>query len=144
MEQLNSVILRGIIGNARIQNIGDTEMARFSVATDHAYKNRSGEAVIETTWHQVTAFKNDKMPDLSSLVKGAGVEVKGRLRNNRYTDSNGVERTMTEILAHPRSASSAGRFNNPPGSGFSAPACFSAPLRTSSGAVLLLCEERET
>ena len=40
MKQLNSVILRGIIGNARIQNIGDTQMARFSVATDHAYKNR--------------------------------------------------------------------------------------------------------
>ena len=99
MEQLNSVILRGIIGNARIQNIGDTQMVRFSVATDHAYKNRSGEAVIEVTWHQVTAFKNDKMPDFSALVKGAGVEVRGRLRNNRYTDSNGVERTMTEILA---------------------------------------------
>ena len=99
MEQLNSVILSGIIGNARFQNIGDTEMARFSVATDHAYKNRSGEAVIEVTWHQVTAFKNDKMPDFSTLLKGAGVEVKGRLHNNRYTDSNGVERTMTEILA---------------------------------------------
>ena len=27
------------------------------------------------------------------------VEVKGRLRNNRYTDTNGVERTVTEILA---------------------------------------------
>ena len=99
MEQLNSVILRGIIGNARIQNIGDTEMARFSVATDHAYKNRSGEAVIEVTWSNCVAFKNDKMPDFSTLVKGAGVEVRGRLRNNRYTDSNGVERTMTEILA---------------------------------------------
>ena len=81
------------------QNIGDTEMARFSVATDHAFKNRSGEAVIETTWHQVTAFKSDRMPDFSALVKGAGVEVKGRLRNNRFTDSNGVERTVTEILA---------------------------------------------
>ena len=99
MEQLNSVTLRGIIGNARIQNIGDTQMARFSVATDHAYKNRSGEHVVEVTWHQITAFKNDKMPDFSTLVNGAGVEVKGRLRNNRYTDSNGVERTMTEILA---------------------------------------------
>ena len=99
MEQLNSVTLRGIIGNARIQTIGDTEMARFSVATDHAFKNRSGEAVIETTWHQVTAFKSDRMPDFSALVKGAGVEVKGRLRNNRYTDSNGVERSITEILA---------------------------------------------
>ena len=71
MEQLNSVTLRGIIGNARIQNIGDTEMARFSVATDHA-------------------FKSDRMPDFTALVKGAGVEVKGRLRNNRFTDSNGV------------------------------------------------------
>ena len=46
MEQLNRIELRGIVGNARIQNIGDTEMARFSVATDHAFKNRSGEAVI--------------------------------------------------------------------------------------------------
>ena len=99
MEQLNQVTLRGIIGNARIQNIGDTEMARFSVATDHIFKNRSGEVVCETTWHQCTAFKSEKMPDFSSLVKGAGVEVKGRLRNNRYTDSNGVERSITEILA---------------------------------------------
>ena len=99
MEQLNSVTLRGIIGNARIQNIGDTQMARFSVATDHIFKNRSGEVVCETTWHQCTAFKSEKMPDFSSLVKGAGVEVKGRLRNNRFTDSNGVERTITEILA---------------------------------------------
>ena len=99
MEQLNSVILRGIIGNARIQNIGDTQMARFSVATKHAYKSRLGEAVIETTWHQVTAFKSDNMPDFTALVKGACVEVRGRLRNNRYTDSNGVERIITEIVA---------------------------------------------
>jgi single-strand DNA-binding protein len=99
MEHLNSVILRGIIENARIQNIGDTQMARFSVATKHAYKSRLGEAVIETTWHQVTAFKSDNMPDFTALVKGACVEVRGRLRNNRYTDSNGVERIMTEILA---------------------------------------------
>ena len=99
MEQLNQVIIRGIIGNARIQNIGDTQMARFSVATDHIFKNRSGEAVYETTWHQCTAFKSDRMPDFSGLVKGAGVEVHGRLRNNRYTDANGVDRSTTEVLA---------------------------------------------
>ena len=66
------------------------------------------------------------MPDFSALVKGAGVEVKGRLRNNRFTDSNGVERTVTEILASQVSR----------GDGFSAPACFSAPPRTTSGADL--------
>ncbi|MBQ6302000.1 MAG: single-stranded DNA-binding protein [Bacteroidales bacterium] len=53
----------------------------------------------DNTWHQVTAFKSDRMPDFTALVRGAGVEVKGRLRNNRFTDSNGVERTVTEILA---------------------------------------------
>lgn len=100
MEQLNQVIVRGIVGNARIQNIGDTEMARFSVATDYAFKNRSGEAVIETTWHQIVAFKNNKMPDFSTLVKGAGVEIRGRLRNNRFVDTNGNERTVMEILAN--------------------------------------------
>ena len=100
MEQLNQVTLRGIIGNARAQKIGDTEMVRFSVATDYAYRNRSGEAVIETTWHNVVAFKNDRMPDFSALVKGAGVLVNGRLRNTRFVDANGAERTVTEVLAN--------------------------------------------
>ena len=100
MEQLNQVIVRGIVGNARIQNIGDTEMARFSVATDYSFLNKSGEPVIETTWHSVVAFKNDAMSDFSGLKKMAGVEVKGRLRNVRYVDANGVERTFTEILAN--------------------------------------------
>lgn len=99
MEQLNKVELRGIVGNARVQDIGNSQMIRFSVATDHAFRNQSGDIVVETTWHQVVAFKNDSMPDLSAIVRGTGVEVAGRLRNNRFTDSNGNERTVTEILA---------------------------------------------
>lgn len=49
MEMLNQVHVRGIVGNARVQKIGDTKMVRFSVATDHAYTNRSGEKVVEVT-----------------------------------------------------------------------------------------------
>ena len=100
MEQLNQVIVRGIIGNARVQKIGDTELVRFSVATDYAYKNRSGEPVVEVTWHNVTAFKSNRMADFSTLINGAGVEVKGRLRNNRFVDANGNGRIVTEILAN--------------------------------------------
>ena len=99
MNQLNQVIIRGIIGNARIQNISGTDMARFSVATDYVFKNRSGETAIETTWHQVTAFKTDNMPDFSALVKGAGVEVEGRIRNQRYMRADGFEYMTSEILA---------------------------------------------
>ena len=96
---LNEVHVRGIVGNARAQKIGDTEMVRFSVAVDHAYTNRNGEKVIEVTWFNCVAFRSDKMPDFLTIVKGAGVEVKGRLRNYRYTDSSGAERTMMELLA---------------------------------------------
>lgn len=100
MEQFNKVHIRGIVGNARIQVFGDTELARFSVATDRVFKNRSGEAVVETTWHSVTAFKTDRLPDFAGLVKGALVEVKGRLSNNRYTDQEGIERSTVETLAN--------------------------------------------
>ena len=34
-----------------------------------------------------------------TVIKGACVEVMGRLRNYRYTDSSGAERTMMEVLA---------------------------------------------
>ena len=95
---LNQVHVRGIVGNARVQKIGDTEMVRFSVANDHVYTNRNGDKVVEVTWFNCSAFKSDRMPDLSTVVKGAGVEVKGRLRNYRYTDANGVERMMMEVL----------------------------------------------
>ena len=100
MEQLNSVTLRGIIGNARIQNIGDTEMARFSVATDHAFKNRSGEAVIETTWHQITAWEGKACDDLSSFQKGDQFHVTGRLRCRRYIDEAGIQQQRIDILAN--------------------------------------------
>lgn len=105
MEQFNKVHIRGIVGNARIKVIGDTELAHFSVATDRVFKNRSGEAVVDTTWHsvtafKVTAFKKDRFPDFAGLVKGARVEVKGRLYNNRYTDQEGIERSTVEIIAN--------------------------------------------
>lgn len=99
MEQLNSVTLRGIIGNVRVQDIQNSKVANFTVATNYVYKSRSGEVVIETTWSNVTAWSGGKGIDLGQLTKGMAVEVEGRLRNQRYTGSDGVERSVTEILA---------------------------------------------
>ena len=39
------------------------------------------------------------MPDFSTLLKGTAVEVKGRLRNIKFTDLNGVESTQIEVFA---------------------------------------------
>ena len=49
MEQLNKIELRGIIGSVYVKDFVNTKAANFSVATNHCYKDREGNAVIETT-----------------------------------------------------------------------------------------------
>lgn len=100
MEQLNKVQLRGIIGSVKITNIGDRRCARLTVATNLAYRGQDGCAVIETTWHNVTAWEGNNIKDLDLLTKGDQVEIIGRLKNQRYTGDDGDSHYATEILAH--------------------------------------------
>lgn len=99
MEQFNKIELRGNVGYVRLQNVNGKNVAHLSVATNYVYKGRNGEPVIETTWHNVTAWENKGIPSLSSIDKGAKVHVIGRIRSQRYTDSDGIERTSYEVLA---------------------------------------------
>ena len=63
MEQINKIELRGNVGNVKLQTVGNNENIRFSVATNYAYKDKEGRPVIETTWHNVTAWNGKGMPD---------------------------------------------------------------------------------
>ena len=99
MEHLNKIELRGIIGSVRVQNVADTKVANFSVATNSAFKSQAGAIVVETTWHNVVAWEGRGIAPLDQLTKGAQVHVCGRLRNRRYTASDGTERTVNDIVA---------------------------------------------
>ena len=69
-------------------------------AADFAYKGRNGEPVIETTWHNVTAWEGNKgIPSLDIICKGFPVYVAGRLRSQKYTANDGTERTSMEVIA---------------------------------------------
>ena len=57
MEQINRIELLGVVGSVRQQRINDRKMAKFTMVTNRAYKNKEGEPVIETQWHNVTAFE---------------------------------------------------------------------------------------
>ena len=50
MEQLNRIEIRGNVGAVRLQVVGNSRVAKISVATNYVYKGRDGEPVIETTW----------------------------------------------------------------------------------------------
>ncbi len=49
MEQLNRIEIRGNVGAVRLQVVGNSRVAKISVATNYVYKGRDGEPVIETT-----------------------------------------------------------------------------------------------
>lgn len=92
MEQLNKIEIRGIIGSIRVQNVGNTKVSNISVATNYGYTSRDGSAVIETTWHYITAWEGKDIQNLDQLKKGSFVHVIGRLRNRKYTTPDGIER----------------------------------------------------
>ncbi|MBQ6286587.1 MAG: single-stranded DNA-binding protein [Bacteroidales bacterium] len=99
MEQLNRVELRGTVGSVYVKDFGTTRCVNFSVATNYCFKDREGYPVIETTWHRVLAWENRDTADAFKMKKGSLVHVLGRLRIQRYTGADGVERQAVEIIA---------------------------------------------
>ena len=97
LECINRVELRGIIGTSRVTEVGDRILINFSLATNYAYKDSDGCPVIESTWHACKAWA-EREDDLTMYRKGTPLHVEGRIRNIRYTDANGCERSTLEII----------------------------------------------
>ena len=100
MEQLNHIELRGVVGSVRLQTYEDSRMARINLATNYAYKDREGTAVIDTTWHNVVAWEGRNIQGLERINKGTKLYVCGRLRYQKYTGVDGVDRIATDVLAN--------------------------------------------
>ena len=76
---------------------GGNTLARFSVATNESYKDKKGEWVTTTQWHNIIAW--GKTAELSNklLTKGTEVLLEGKLQNDTYTTKEGEKRYKTEI-----------------------------------------------
>lgn len=98
MECLNKVQLKGWVGNSQVSTFGATKVNRFSLATNYAFRDRNGDPIIETTWHRCLVWDRPDLPDIEKIVKGAKVELEGRIRAGKYTGADGVEASYWEIL----------------------------------------------
>lgn len=97
---INRVELLGRIGqNPKIMTCGDSRVAKFSLATNEHFKDRSGVLKEETTWHNVSVWSSRNTDDFSLLKKGALVHVVGKIRNAKYQNAEGEERFFTEVTA---------------------------------------------
>lgn len=97
----NKVEIQGFLGkDATIRTFENgRKLINISVATDESYKNNAGAWIRNTTWHNVSCWKNKTDEVESFLKKGNLVTVSGKLSNRKYTDKNGNDRYITEIIA---------------------------------------------
>ena len=76
---------------------GGNALARFRVATNDSYKDKKGEWVTTTEWHNVVAWGKTAELTNKLLKKGAEVVLEGKLVNDTYTTKEGDKRYKTEI-----------------------------------------------
>ncbi len=99
METINRVELQGTVGNVRIQEAGDRKVLHFSLVTNRVARNREGENIVETCWHNVEAWEGQNIADFDRIAKGSNVHVYGRIRYSKYVGNDKIERTSTDIIA---------------------------------------------
>jgi len=99
MAGVNKAILLGNLGkDPEVKEINGTPLAKFSMATTEYYKNKNGEKVEDTQWHNLAAWGNLATRAEKLLRKGDRVAIDGRLRYHSYNDKDGNNRFFSEII----------------------------------------------
>ena len=101
MSGVNKVILVGNLGkDPEIRYLDNgVAVANFSLATTENYKNKQGERVSQTEWHNIVFWRGLAEVAEKYLKNGDSVYVEGKLRTRRWEDKDGNSRYTTEILA---------------------------------------------
>jgi single-strand DNA-binding protein len=98
---VNKVILIGRLGkDPEIKYTpSGAPVAKFSLATDEVFKDRSGEQQKRTEWHNIVAW--NKLAEICGeyLTKGKQVYIEGSIRSRQWEDQAGNKRTAYEIVA---------------------------------------------
>lgn len=101
MAGVNKVILVGNLGKdpeVRYLDNG-VAVANFSLATTESYKNKAGERVSQTEWHNIVVWRGLAEVAEKYLKKGASVYIEGKIKTRKWEDKEGNTRYNTEILA---------------------------------------------
>ena len=98
---INKVQLIGRLGkDPEINRLdGGKCVAKFSLATSDNYKDKLGEWQESTEWHNVVVWGDLAERVEKNLRKSALAYVEGKVTYRKYTDKDGIERTVTDIVA---------------------------------------------
>ena len=99
MASVNRVTIIGNMGkdpDMRFLPSGEA-VATFSIATTETWKDKQGGKQERTDWHRIEFIGRTAEVCGEYLKKGAPVYIEGRIQYDKWTDKDGVEKTMTKI-----------------------------------------------
>jgi len=98
----NSVQLIGRLGNdPETTTFGENKTkVKFSLATSDYYKDKDGERVEETQWHNIVAWGNTASIAEKYLKKGQEIALAGKLIHRSWDDKDGNTNYITEVVAN--------------------------------------------
>ncbi|WGE76061.1 single-stranded DNA-binding protein [Actinobacillus equuli] len=101
MAGVNKVMIIGHLGqDPELRTMQNGEgVCSMSVATSESRTDQAGNKVTRTEWHKIVMYR--KLAEIAGkyLRKGSQVYIEGKLQTRKWTDQNGVERYITEIIA---------------------------------------------
>ncbi|MCS5490742.1 single-stranded DNA-binding protein [Algoriphagus limi] len=148
MAGVNKVILVGNLGaDPEVKYLeGDNVVANLRLATTEAYKDRNGNRVEQTEWHDLELWGGQAKIAEQYLKKGMQIYVEGKIKSDTWQDQEGNNRKRTKIRVlsftmlgsrseNPGGGPSEGNYQRPasaPGSATSQPASNSMDLAPST------------
>ena len=98
---VNKVILVGNVGKDPETRYleGGTAVCSFPMATSETYRNRDGERVTNTEWHNVVMWRGLAEIAERYVKKGSQLFIEGKIRTRSWEDKEGNKRYTTEIIA---------------------------------------------
>ena len=100
MGGVNKIHLLGNLGkDPEVRHLeGGRAVANFSIATSETYKDKQGEKVTNTEWHNIVLWSPLAEIAEKYLKKGNQVYIEGKMTTRSYDDKDGVTRYISEVV----------------------------------------------
>lgn len=99
---MNKVFLFGNVGkDPEVKTLeSGKKIAKFTLATSSYSKDKEGNKVTQTEWHNIVVWEKLAETVQNYVKKGSAIIVEGEIRYRQYTDKDGNTKYFTEIIGN--------------------------------------------